>query len=522
MRTTWILTLAATGALLATPTRAEPLAAVEPARNVLPLSLGEAISMGLENNLELEVLRHDPLIQEENYQISWGAYDPVLAGSAGYEEFNPTQANLLFASAETQTTADGDAGLSGMVPFLGATYAIDFLGERSEADIFINAFQQQYTSDLTFSASLPLLRGLVWNQAWTQVKQSDVERDMSNEDLRGQIMRIIQIIETLYWDLVAFREARAVAAKSLETASALLEQERTRYEVGVVSKVSVVEAEAGVARREADLIVAETRYLNSQDNLINAVLGAQLTGTTSLEIDPTESPDAYSVFDVDVPSAVNVALEKRPELRSAALGIEQSELELRFRRNQRLPGLDVRGSYGVQGLSGRDTDPPDVAETGPNFRDAPGSFFGENDGDRWDVRAVLSIPITNIAGRHGVSRAELELRRAEVQLQRTRRDIILEVRQSARELMAGLEEIEARERERLAAEEQLRAENVRLEHGESTPFDVLQREEALADAKLNKIRALNQYRLAETALLQAQGIILEARNVLYEDAATLR
>ena len=135
---------------------------------------------------------------------------------------------------------------------------------------------------------------------------------------------------------------------------------------------------------------------------------------------------------------------------------------------------------------------------------------------------MLSIPIGNLAGRGGVDRAKLRLRQSKVQLSRRRRDVILDVRKSARNLLSALEEIEATERERLAAAEQLRAENVRLEHGESTPFDVLQREEALVEAESKKIDALNKYRISETALLQSQGIILQARNILFEDAAPLR
>jgi outer membrane protein TolC len=122
----------------------------------------------------------------------------------------------------------------------------------------------------------------------------------------------------------------------------------------------------------------------------------------------------------------------------------------------------------------------------------------------------------------GCARAQLELRRAEVRLKRIRQQIILEVRKSARDLLSGLEGIEAAERRRLAAAEQLRAERVRLEHGESTPFEVLQRESDLVDAESQKIDALQTYRNSEAALLRAQGTILTARNVVFQEVAPLR
>ena len=507
--------------------------AIGPAlRGSLALSLAYAIAMGLENNLDIEIERHTPLIAEEDYQISWGAYDPILGGEAGFARDQPVTANPLFATTETNERADGSARLSGMVPILGASYAIDFLGDRSDSDIFIQPYSPQFTSDLTFSGSLPLLRGLVWNQAWTSIRTSDALREEALENFRANVMNVVLEIENRYWNLVAEREQLGVAHKSLETANALLDQVETQYEVGVVSRVDVVEAEAGVADRDFKLIVAKNQYRSAQDDLIDVVLGSHFTASSTLEFDPTESPESYQIYQVDVPQAVEIAFAQRPELRAAHDTVERGEIQLRFRRNERLPQLDFRGNYGVSGLSGRngtsggfDGNPPvaipDPA-AGSNFRNAPRSFFSDDDGSAWDVRAVLSVPIGNIAGRHGVSKAELELRRAETQVTRLRQQIILEVRKSARDLLSGLEGIEAAERRRLAAAEQLRAERVRLEHGESTPFDVLQRESDLVDAESQKINALQTYRLSEAALLRAQGTSLQARNVVLEEVTPLR
>ncbi|MEE2663313.1 MAG: TolC family protein [Myxococcota bacterium] len=524
--------IVATASLVAraeTPAASDSGSGMTPAlRGSLTLSLADAIAMGLENNLDIEVERHAPLIAEEDYQISWGAYDPILGGEAGFARDQPVTANPLFATSGTNERADGSAGLSGMVPILGATYAIDFLGDRSDSLIFIQPFSPQYTSDLSFSGSLPLLRGLVWNQAWTGIRTSDALRDEVLENFRANVMNAVLEIETRYWELVASREQLGVAHKSLETANALLDQVETQYEVGVVSRVEVVEAEAGVADRDFRLIVAKNLYRTAQDDLIDVVLGSHFTAASTLEFDPTEAPESYTIYQVDVPQAVEIAFRQRPELSAARDAVERREIELRFRRNERLPQLDLRGRYGVEGLAGRNgtdfqtREPIPEAAAGSNFNNAPRSFFTSNDGSAWDVRAVLSVPIGNIAGRHGVSKAQLELHRSETLVKRLRQQIILQVRKSARDLLSGVEGVEAAERRRLAAAEQLRAERVRLEHGESTPFDVLQRESDLVDAESQKIGALRTYRLAEAELLRAQGTSLQARNVVFEEVAPLR
>ena len=66
----------------------------------------------------------------------------------------------------------------------------------------------------------------------------------------SELMDQVQNTEDAYWGLIAAQDSTRVAEKSLETAKALLEQTQAQYEVGVVSRVEVVQAEAGVADRE--------------------------------------------------------------------------------------------------------------------------------------------------------------------------------------------------------------------------------------------------------------------------------
>ncbi len=99
---------------------------------------------------------------------------------------------------------------------------------------------------------------------------------------------------------------------------------------------------------------------------------------------------------------------------------------------------------------------------------------------------------------------------------------MIEVRQAARNLQASQEGIVAAQAAETAAAEQLRAERIRLEYGESTPFDVLQREEDLVDRENELIGAFQAYRTSVTALDRAQGTILRNRNIRIDDVGALR
>jgi len=149
-------------------------------------------------------------------------------------------------------------------------------------------------------------------------------------------------------------------------------------------------------------------------------------------------------------------------------------------------------------------------------------FFKSDGSDNYTVRGVFSIPIPNTAARKRVVRSQFDLRRSKTRRLRLEQNIILEVRAAARLLLASAQGIGAAERRRLAAEEQLRAERIRLEHGESTPFDVLQRETDFVEAESQKIAALQAYRSAEVGLERAQGTILDVRGIVVEDARELK
>ena len=106
----------------------------------------------------------------------------------------------------------------------------------------------------------PLLKGFLWNEPWLQVVTSQNLSGRSQEEFRQNLMDILVDIESSYWNLIAADEQLRVANKSLESNMTLLDQVRAQYDVGVVSRVEVVEAEAGVARSDVDRIRAENDY----------------------------------------------------------------------------------------------------------------------------------------------------------------------------------------------------------------------------------------------------------------------
>jgi outer membrane protein TolC len=523
--------------------------AIAPTGERIPLSLHEAIALGIENNTDVQLVRFDPPIAEYDHDAAWGLHDPTLFGDYSYRSSNIPTASALLTEDPTLPATEtfqlverenlGSTGLRGLVPRAGWLYEIAYTGSRLQSNSPIQSLSTLYDAGITASLTAPLLKGAWWGAAWTQVELTGIGSELAREQFRQRLMDIVggppgvpleqnPGIEFAYWTLAARKQELEVAHKSLEAARALLGQTKAQYDVGVVSRVEVVEAEAGVATRELGVITTENLYRNAQDELIDRVYGPRLTATSQLEIEPTDRPESYVTFAVDPELSMQRALERRPELTIAQQQVEQGEIALKFAKNERLPQLDAVGSYGTVGLAGKPNPDPLFGAPLPDGlvpRDYSGTddfFFDGQDNRTWLAGAVVSIPIPNTTARSNVAIGELELRRALTNARRVEQDVVKDVRDAVRNLASALQGIEAAERAVAASREQLRAEQIRLEHGESTPFDVLLREEDLVTAESQRITALRIYHGSVTALDRAQGTLLEDRGIVLEDALPLR
>jgi outer membrane protein TolC len=499
----------------------------------LELSLDEAVHLAIDRSLDVELLRFDPQIAQKDLGAAWGAYDPQIYGEGGYTSVEtPTASQILGNTLLTQETSRGEAGLRGQIPWLGGSYQVGYEGSELDTNSRISVLSPEFRAGYVATLQIPLLRGLFWSDSWTLVRLSRIGVDLSSQQFRGRLMDVVRNTEDAYWGLLAAQDGERVARKSLETAEALLQQTQAQYEVGVVSKVEVVQAEAGVADREFRLIRASAVARNTQDALIDLVLGPYLEPETEITVEATDLAGEITVREVNPVAATEHAMARLPELAVARKNIERRKVEVAAASNDRLPQLDVVGTYGKSGLAGRTNrdcvdftagvpcaDPPGVRT---DFVDADRNLFDSRGAQSYSITGVLSIPLGNNTARNLHDRARLELRRAETSYDRLEQSIVSDIRRAARNLRAAIEGIEAATRAEAAAEEQLRAERVRLEFGESTPFDVLQREDDLVRAQGQKILAQQTYHNSISELDRVQGTILDRHKIVVDDAAALR
>lgn len=529
---------------LATVARTQTLAPGEVLGQERLITLPEAVALALEYNLGLQVERLDPAIARERVRESWGVFEPNLVGRYDRQHIETPFASSVqsfFGTSGNQIDEDYfvyNAGLRGILPW-GLSYSSGYTLQRLDSNSGIVALEPQYTAAWRSELSVPLLRNLYWSTPDLLVRRSRVTKDFTDENFRARLSDTVLQVEGAYWALAATRALEASAQKSVVTASDLLEQTKVQYQVGVVSKVRVTEADAGFAQREFDQIVRANEAQAAQDRLLTAILAPQIGDYTSTRI-LTEEP-TFVPYAVDAETALQKARALRPELSAAQKAVENASLDESYARNQKLPELNVVGSFANNGLAGPQKVAPGTLVSSPiptiNDNGTPGDptddypeiltapagdlgfprgrwgadndFFDGSGAHSWGVGANLVVPIGNDTLDARYVQSKIQLRRAKTNLRIQEQNVTVDVRNSVRDLQSAIDGVKAAQRARIASQETLHAEQERLRLGDSTPHTVLDYEEDLLLAESNEIRALQVYRTAIAALERAQGTLLD-------------
>jgi len=493
--------------------------------NAYQLTLDECLGTALENNLDLLSVKKDPLISEQQVESNKGEFDPGIAASAGADEtkqdpVDPTQPSLRRNSRVT-------AGLQQQLP-VGADYSATFFLNRNDAPGFNRVglddsfnpveINPRFDAGIDMRFNMPLLRGLGRETRQEQLLLSVSDLKISHDELSRQAQQTIEITEGAYWDVLAAQEQVRVARASEKRAQDLLELNRKKVEVGTLAPIEITQAEAGVAAEEENVIISEVTLANAEDELRRLMALPYDDPRWERPLEIVDRP-VFEPQDIDLASAIDEALENRPEMATVDEQLRKRELNERAARNRVKHGLDLALRFQPTGNNdGSIPDPNPV--NNPNaiigieqdFSDAVSEIFNVEN-YTWSAGVTYSVPIGNKAAKANLRIAELNTQKSEIGVLNQEQTIRVEVRAAAREVESGTKRIAAASKNVELQEKKLDAEEKKFQNGMSTSFEVLSFQRDLADAELSRIRAALNYVKALAALERSKGTLLQARGL---------
>lgn len=473
-------------------------------RRLLPLSAREAVSLSLNHNLDIEVARYQPWIEDQNIFAAMGLWDHVAYATVS-EGMDVSQ-GVSQLSGSTKPRSDDlsfTVGLRKLLPY-GVSYDVSFSSNRSESNNSFLIINPIWSQSLGGSVTVPLLqgRGTAANTATLVIArhQRDQSVDAFEKSLTDSVFQVTQS----YWDLVFAIENKKVKDQSLEVALRLLEDTRRKLDRGLAARIDVTQAEAGVALQQEGILTAEAAVLSATDKLKRLVDPSLLRD--AVLISPVDAP-RIQVVEMDeqvaVAQAMEEALQRRPEVRQLRSQLRSQDAVLVRAENDLLPRLDLVGSAFLNG-------------TDSSFRQSNDDVRG-GDFYNWSVLLSFEYALERTEARGALNRAELEKKRFLLQVRNLENQVLVEVREAVRSIKTDEKRIEATRRARILAQEQLDGEISRNEHGLSTTFRVLDVQKQLVQARTDELKALIDYNLAWHTLHRATGMLLDKNGIVLKE-----
>ena len=244
------------------------LAGTQPQQNrqTRVLSLTDAIQLALEQNLDIQIARLNPLTNGYAIDIAYGVYEPTFNFTAAksYTDrpggINPETGQEFGSSVDEANSYTPE--IKGMLP-TGLTY--DLTGNMSRNSILDNTntgphwFPPNWVSEPGPGITLdqPLLRN-----SWIDIDRLNIQiakanLKISEQALRLQIMQTVTAVMTNYYSLLYARGNVDAQATALKLAQQLVTENLKRVEVGTLAPLDEKQSESQAAASLAALQAAQ-------------------------------------------------------------------------------------------------------------------------------------------------------------------------------------------------------------------------------------------------------------------------
>ena len=481
------------------------------------LTMQQAIEMALENNLDVVIARLGYQAQGENVGRAKGAYTPLFRADLNNLR-SRAQGGSQLAGATTLTNFNTAYNFSWQQEIsTGGNYFIAFDNIRASTNNIFFLFNPSYRTGLSAQIEQPILQNRQLNPIKQQIVIAQNGERVARHQFEAEVMDLVSGVEQAYWDWVFSIRDLDVNQKSLQLARDLLRNNRIQVEVGTMAPLDVLEAEAEVAARENAVIISEEAIARTTDEMRHLINDPSSLDFWGLQIEPADEPQLSEV-EIDLDEAVRTALARRPTIAESHVELDTRNFNVRYTKNQKLPQVDLVGSYTLNGLGGdqiiRDQGFGGgiIEEISGGYNDTLKQLFSNEFRD-WSLGLVFSYPLGNSSADAAHAQAQADYRRQRAVFESQELVIAQQVRITSRLVQTNRKRIESN---RVAQELMLRrmeAEQKKFEVGMSTNFLIVQAQRDLAVAAGEYLQSVLDYNKSIVAYRRVTGTILDKHQI---------
>lgn len=314
---------------------------------------------------------------------------------------------------------------------------------------------------------------------WSAHTMAKMRRDKSAASLGYIRQTVIYQTARVYYNALKSQKDVEIKRAALKRADERLKVASARFKVGEVTKSAVLRAEAELARAEAELIKADST-MKDAFNLLKRVV------SINEDINITE-PLSRDYEERGVDDIVKTAVEKRLDYRQAVYDQSLASEGISYTKGNFFPSLRFEGAYAWREQNPKST------------------FYLR---ESVNASIILSYPIFEGGLRKAeLSEARSKLSEAELRRIALKKDIEVEVKESANNLDSVIALKQSYKKQLSFAEEDYKMVFEQFKHGLSTTVDVIDADASLISAQRSFMNAAYDHQLAVLRLMYSAGIL---------------
>lgn len=548
----WLMCTASVYAQPATPTRppddgtddgtSAEAAQARPARSMTLRAVLDAV---VQQNPDLSRSAADVATAEADVLSAMGVDDWMLAVTGSWvsnrseyvegQPFQTTASDSLSASAE----------LSRELP-TGGRLTLDLDGSYSDTTIavltenpdtmMLETYELEAGSlsgSLIASINQPLLGGRGKRVARAEQRRTRVARDAATLQREIAALDTIREVVRMYWELAYASRAVDIQRGSLELAREQLRITEAAVRVRVSSPSEILAVRHAIAVREQTVMLAEVQVSELSLSLrrlagleigpgeidiaaTDAFVAQPATGpATGPGAQPAMGPGAQPAMGpgaqpatgqpapgapvIDLDAAIERARTSNPRLALARTGTNTADIAEELAEDALRPRLDLNARLGPTG---------NATDAGETLRQI-GTFQAYTAGASLTYTSSLGQRLA----RGGRDRAREVTQRARIDLAEAERELAVSVVRAVDLVRVARKRIDVSVLAVELAEQNLASERTLFQAGEARNFDILARQDELAQALLSRERAIADYHQAAADLEALTGDLLPHHGV---------
>ena len=543
----------------------------------LYLTAQDVIALAIENNIDVEIQRYGPLLQREVLRralsgnalrqvglgVSQGpqsvsltgvsvngngiggsatgvnsgggittllgpsipSYDPTVTFFANFQHATSPQSNtfLVGLTALTQDSRSYQAQYS-----QNWSYGLNAQVTYSTTHAKVNSPNFALNPYTTGSLDLQLTQNLLYgfgpavNNREILVQKNNMK--VSDLNFQQQLIATVSSVLNLYWDLVSFNEDLRSRQEETRTAQQLYDDNKKQVELGSLAEIEITRAEAQLYAAKQDLVISETNIMQQEIVLKNAlsrrgVAVPELANVHVIPLDKMAIPDKDEFKPLE--EIVEQAMHQRPDMEQSRLNIKSKEVLLVGIKNSLKPNLQAFAEITNNGLTGSLTAFAEATGSPTYLAGGYGNLLAQiarRNFPNYSAGFSLNIPLRNRAAQSDYATSLLEIRQDELNLQKTSNQVRVDVQNAVIGLQQARARYDAAVKARILQERTLDADQRKLNLGATTPFQVVQDQRDMANARSSEAQAMANYSHARVQFDQALGTTLESNHISVTDA----